>query len=80
MLLIFFGKSSHFPMIFIIIYLVNLFFVGSDTIVANFLHQDSGVYNTPVDYSDMIRQIAACAVWIPYMICSTRVKETFVKK
>jgi hypothetical protein len=80
MLVIFFGKKKNLPIVFIVVYLTNLVFVIADTAALYFIQQGSAVYKTETSYIEIIQRLAACAIWIPYMIYSKRVKETFVKK
>lgn len=79
LIVIFFRKQKEFPKAFIIIFLINLFVIGIETVAPQLMTHTVNAYNAEINYRGIIKQVIVCAVWIPYMIMSKRVKETFVK-
>jgi len=75
----FFRKQRNFPPVFMVIYLVNMAFIIFDTFAVHLITQSSGVYPSELSFVSIIWQAVVCAIWVPYMILSVRVKETFVK-
>ncbi|MBC7921404.1 MAG: DUF2569 family protein [Ferruginibacter sp.] len=75
--LLFFGRRSSFPKIFILYAAVNALFVVLDTALVsgmNGLTESDARSNT----SEAVRAIVYAAIWIPYFYLSQRVKRTFV--
>lgn len=74
---LFFSRSRRFPRLYIVALLANLAFLLGDELIGS---------QIPVlvssDNTESIREIAkslvACCVWVPYMLVSKRVKNTFV--
>lgn len=74
---LFFTKSSIFPRWFISIYTANLIFIFLDAVVVKFAVPDQPLFD-PDTTKEFARSLAACGVWIPYMLKSKRVEATFV--
>lgn len=67
-------KRNSFPMLFVWFRIVVLAGLIIDTIiVAKLVGLDIS------DYSDLFKTILGAAIWVPYMLYSQRVKNTFVK-
>ena len=74
---LYFTKSSIFPRWFISIYAANLIFILVDAILVRFAVPDQPLFD-PDTAKEFLRSLAACAVWIPYVLKSRRVEATFV--
>ncbi|MBR0574083.1 DUF2569 domain-containing protein [Pasteurella atlantica] len=80
---LFFSKNYKFPKYYIYILLANLGFVTSDTFlsfsVMNGFMPNSEFFDKET-ITPIIKLIISCAIWIPYLKYSKRVKNTFVEK
>ena len=74
---LFVTKDYRFPKFFIIFIAFNLCFVLLDAWVGGILLEEP-IFD-PQTINELIRIIPSAIIWIPYMIYSVRVKETFVK-
>ena len=71
-----FRKSRRFPKWAIAFYASNLGFLILDAVVAGMIptiQQDADTAK------GIMRSVISCAIWIPYMCVSVRVKNTFVR-
>jgi hypothetical protein len=67
---------AQYPPLFIVLALGILIFGIADTAVAHF---GFGVPFEPNDLAAMVRALIFAAIWVPYMLRSRRVRNTFVK-
>lgn len=76
-IVLFVNKKKAFPKTYIVFLLLNFAFVVGDYFAADLV---KAVANQPSPAADkeVIRTIVACAIWVPYMLKSKRVKGTFV--
>jgi hypothetical protein len=74
----FFQRRKAAPRLAIIFLVLNLFYVGADTLWAWNL-PGGGQPLAFATLRDVVRTAVACLIWIPYFIFSKRVKETFVR-
>ena len=74
----FFKKKRNFPKFYIIIILANLAFVLVDILFTKVVFPAEQMFDSETS-RDVIGQIVSCAIWIPYMLKSVRVRNTFVK-
>jgi hypothetical protein len=73
---LYFSKSPRFPVLFIGLLAAGLAFLVIDLIAVRVV-----VPEAPVDSGSIgaiVRSTISCAIWIPYMRMSVRVKNTFV--
>ena len=73
---LFFRKKRELPRNYILLILAALVFVVLDLILGH------RYLDVPVNYEavkPVVRNLASCAIWIPYFLVSLRVKRTFVK-
>jgi hypothetical protein len=76
LLVMLFGKSARFPKAFIVFALLNLFFIVSDTLLAGQIPAVAarGLEGSAVEIA---RSLVVVAIWVPYMLMSKRVRNTF---
>ncbi|RJF87612.1 DUF2569 domain-containing protein [Oleomonas cavernae] len=70
-----FAKSRRFPATYISWLVFSLVVVVGDTLVATLVFD---IASDDQSIKDIVRTVAACAIWIPYTLVSVRVKNTFV--
>jgi hypothetical protein len=78
LLALLFKKSHRFPMLYIAFQASNLVFVATDMIFSNMIPAVAAQPDAETT-KELIRAIVGAAIWIPYMLVSKRVKNTFVK-
>ncbi len=78
LLYLFFTKSHRFPRFFIGYVLLQLLVVIGDFFLANLIPAVASENNTE-SWTEMFRSIIYALIWIPYMLRSKRVKNTFVE-
>ncbi|MDA3818661.1 MAG: DUF2569 domain-containing protein [Prolixibacteraceae bacterium] len=80
LLVLMISKDYRFPKLMIIFYVANLVFVIGD---AAYVSQSPEIKQF-VEIGDSTKEIARAVIgtviWVPYMLMSTRVERTFVKK
>ena len=78
LLIFFFSKKSFFPMLMIVYLASNAVLLGADLTLS---HQIPPIasQHSPVGFRELAQATAWCAIWIPYMLVSKRVKATFTK-
>ena len=75
--ILFFRKSRFFPKTYITIAVLNLFFIFLDAWLGSLVLQDEPMFD-PETAREIGRSLVAFAVWVPYMVVSKRVENTFV--
>lgn len=78
LLVLFFMESRSFPTLFIAVAFINLAFIVGDALVVSVLVPDVPVFDAETT-REIARSLFAVAVWVPYMLVSKRVKNTFVR-
>lgn len=74
---LFFTKHKKFPAFFIGILILFLIFKPIDSLLVNYLYPGESIFNAEAVFSYLYNSIYAM-IWIPYMLRSKRVKNTFV--
>lgn len=74
---LFFTKHKKFPAFFIGILILFLIFKPIDSFLVNYLYPGESFFNPEAIVSYLYNSIYAM-IWIPYMLRSKRVKNTFV--
>ena len=74
--ILFFRKSRLFPKTYIAIALINLCFIILDAGLGFAL--PGGTMLAPEAAKEMARALVSVAIWVPYMMVSKRVRNTFV--
>lgn len=81
LIILFFQRRTIVPRLMIILYAGTFLFLVLDSVVALGLAPDLYTdQENQESYKDIFRAFISCAIWIPYFLISTRVKETFVKR
>ena len=78
-LVLFFQKRRLFPRWYIGLLLTNAAFVILDGIIAPGLLRDQLAQSADTHMRSVTQVFVGCAIWIPYMFQSRRVKATFVR-
>jgi hypothetical protein len=78
LLYLFFRKSSRFPKTYILFAIVSFAFVLVDALAAQVVLPDQPLLDAHTA-RELGRSAIAAAIWIPYMIFSERVRNTFVR-
>lgn len=73
---LFFTKSRRFPRMFIIFIAANLIFLVVDYVLGGQIPAVAA--EGPVGAVEIVRTLIAALIWVPYMLVSKRVKNTFV--
>jgi hypothetical protein len=74
-LVLMFMRKRAYPRLFIAATVATFLLVAGDLLIA------AVVFNLPPDASDiksLARSLVGCAIWVPYMLVSKRVANTFV--
>lgn len=79
LLIVMVNKDRRFPLLVIIFYVSNLIFVVGDAIIASQIEVLSSFVNTGDSMKEIARSFVGTVIWVPYMLLSSRVKNTFVK-
>lgn len=78
LIVFFFQKRKMFPKLYIIVLIANIVFLISDELLSNLIPYLAKIEDTGT-VSDIVRTVISCLIWIPYMLCSKRVKSTFIR-
>lgn len=77
LIFLFFTKSERFPRVYIAFLMLNLVFVVGDSLLAGLIPAIAAD-NSPESNQEVVRSLIGTAIWVPYMLVSKRVKNTFV--
>ena len=75
--ILFFSKSRLFPKTYIAFLLINLCFILLDAWLGSFVITDAPMFD-PDTTKELVRSLAGVVIWVPYMLVSKRVRNTFV--
>ncbi|MEQ5836166.1 DUF2569 domain-containing protein [Marinobacter sp. NFXS9] len=73
---LFFRKHYLFSIVFVGFMLANLIFIPLDAWAATLIFPDDPMFD-PETTKNMVRVAVSSAIWIPYMLLSRRVSQTF---
>ena len=79
LLALFFGRARFFPKLYIGVALVNLGFIVLDAWLGTFLITNEPMFDDDTA-KELIRSIISVSIWVPYMLLSVRVKNTFIDR
>lgn len=75
--ILFFRRSRFFPRAFIIVSIANLCFILFDAWFGSLVMPDEAILDADTA-KEVVRSLISATIWIPYMIFSKRVKNTFL--
>lgn len=75
---LFFKKKRIFPRLWIITALSNLAFILIDGLFGKVVFPNDPMFDQET-LGEVVKQAISCAIWIPYMFKSVRVRNTFVR-
>jgi hypothetical protein len=78
LLYLFFRKSSRFPRAYILISIAGFAFVLTDALAAQIVLPEQPLLDADTA-RELGRSAISAAIWIPYMLFSKRVRNTFVR-
>ena len=78
LLLLFFKRSHRFPGLFIAYIVLNVLFILSDAWLGSLVLTDEPIFD-PDTAREFFRSLVGGVVWVPYMLVSKRVRNTFVE-
>lgn len=79
LLVLYFMRSFWFPRLFIAFVIANLAFLVLDTVLAAQIPLLAGEGMTTM-ITEIVRTLVGAAIWVPYMLLSTRVANTFARR
>lgn len=79
---LFFMRRVAFPKLYIFLMVTNVVFLALDSAVGSYvlnlpLFGEGGMFDEATVRA-IVRTILSCCIWVPYMLMSQRVKETFL--
>lgn len=77
LLALFFRRSSWFPTLYITYVIANLLFILVDAWLGSLVLADESMFD-PDTARELFRSLLSGVIWVPYMIVSKRVRNTFV--
>jgi Protein of unknown function (DUF2569) len=77
LLTLFFRRSNNFPTVFIWFVSINVLFILVDAWLGSFVLPEEPMFD-PATTQELARSVVSSAVWVPYMLSSKRVRNTFV--
>jgi hypothetical protein len=78
LLVFFFQHSRRFPTLYIVVAIANLLFIIADAWLGSLVLPDEPMFD-PDTARELGRSVVGVAVWVPYMLVSKRVKNTFIQ-
>ena len=73
---LFFTKKRSFPTFIILYFVFHLIVIVADPVLGHILLPSIALSTSTI--SNIARALAGAALWVPYFLCSRRVKVTFV--
>lgn len=77
LLYLFFRKSWRFPRLYITFLVANLCFLLADALAIKLVLPEQPIMD-PDTAREFFRSVVAVSIWVPYLLVSKRVKNTFV--
>lgn len=79
LLILFFCRKKSFPKVFIAFSIITVLFAVADSALASQLQSSVSIDLKMNDPSQLVQSVVPALIWIPYMLKSVRVKNTFVR-
>jgi hypothetical protein len=77
LLVLFSRRSQNFPRVYVWLALLNIPFIFVDAWLGSFVLTEEPVFDRATA-GELARSIVGAAIWVPYMLSSRRVRNTFV--
>jgi hypothetical protein len=77
LLYLFFSKKKNFPHWYIGLMIFSLLGIFVDTVLSGFIFPNEPVFD-PDTTRELVKALVGAVIWIPYMLMSVRVKNTFI--
>jgi hypothetical protein len=77
LLVLFFRRSSRFPTLYVALAIGSLLFILLDSWLGTLPVQDEPMFD-PETAREVGRALISAAIWVPYILISKRVRNTFV--
>ncbi|MDQ1813277.1 DUF2569 domain-containing protein [Massilia sp. CCM 9210] len=78
LLYLFFSKKRGFPMLFIVLHVAGILFIVCESMIIHLILPAEPLFD-PDTASDLVRSLLMALIWVPYMLVSDRVEQTFVE-
>jgi hypothetical protein len=78
LLYLFFNRKKTFPGWYIGLMLFSLIGIFVDAVLSGFIFPEEPMFD-PDTTSELVRALVGASIWIPYMLMSVRVKNTFIR-
>jgi hypothetical protein len=75
---LYFRRSRRFPRWYIAFLIGNLLYTVGIVVLVS-MNQDVDPAMTPVNMRDITNKLIHCAIWVPYLLTSRRVRNTFIE-
>ncbi|MDM5179522.1 DUF2569 domain-containing protein [Massilia sp. DJPM01] len=75
---LFFAKKRRFPMLFIVLQVAGILFIVCQSMIIHLILPTEPLFD-PDASADLMRSMLAALIWVPYMLVSERVEQTFVE-
>lgn len=72
-------RRTIFPIHYVWFRIINLVFVIADAFIVTQINSEYFV-NEEINYKEIVKSFLGSMIWIPYMLQSQRVKDTFINK
>jgi hypothetical protein len=77
LIIFFFSRRKYVPKLTILFLITNLIFVGVDYYLTHYIIIRASSLNVDA-IINLVRSVVACIIWVPYFVCSRRVRRTFI--
>jgi hypothetical protein len=78
LLFLYFRRSWRFPRLYMTLLISSLVFIVADSFAVGIVAPSQGVMD-PATIAEIGKSLIVAAIWVPYMIFSKRVRNTFVR-
>ncbi|ATQ78050.1 hypothetical protein CR152_28735 [Massilia violaceinigra] len=75
---LFFSKKRGFPMLFIVLHVAGILFMVCESMIVHLILPAEPLFD-PATSTDLVRSLLMALIWVPYMLVSERVEQTFVE-